>query len=192
MDALRTFTGNTEAEIWQQVAADMAQRGEWFEYEAVLQQGGYEVYVAVDIDLGGGFESGSESTTMTARLPRPVPLRFALHEQDWVHELGKLLGLTDIELGDPEIDAAFIITTNEPATLHDLLADPDLRHTLLRYRDLRLVLKPTGSAPDEEAVLEFSKDTALTDPAQLQDVYHLLLTLLQKLAPLPASTAASL
>ena len=41
MEAMRTFTGNTETEIWQQVAADMARPEEWFEYSAVLLQGGF-------------------------------------------------------------------------------------------------------------------------------------------------------
>jgi hypothetical protein len=146
------------------------------------------VQLDIDIDLGGGFESGSELTTFTARVPAQVALRFALHEQDWMHEIGKLLGLTDIELDDPEIDAAFMISTNDPATLHDLLANPELRQTLLRYRDLRLVLGPVGSDSDE-VVLEFSKDQALQEPAQLQEVYHLLLTLLQKINPVPAPIA---
>ena len=189
METTRAFTGNTETELWQQVLADMGRQDDWLKYEAVLNQGGHQIHLDVDIDLGGGFEGGSESTTLTARVPSQVPLRFALHEQDWVHEMGKLLGLTDVELGDPEVDAAFIITTNDPATLHDLLVDPELRQTLLRYRDLRLTLGPARFGPDDELVLEFSKDTALVEPAQLQEVYHLMITLLQKIAPAAVSTA---
>lgn len=187
MDNIRTFTADTEAGLWQQVAADMASHEELFEYEAVLRHGGYQVQLSVDIDLGGGFEGASESTTLAARVPGHVPLRFALHEQDWVHELGKLLGLTDIELGDPEIDAAYIITANDPAALRAALADPVLRQTLLRYPGLRLVLAPESHAPDSDVFLTAAIDQALPEPAQLQEVYHLLLALLQRLAPLPGA-----
>ena len=189
METPRTITGNTENDIWQQVAADMAGQGEWFEYEAVLQQGPYQMVLAIEIDLGGGFEGGSETTTLTARLPGSVLFRFGLHPQDWVHELGKLVGMTDVELGDPEIDAAFIITTNDPPLLHDLLADSALRQTLLRHPGLRLDLGHPTFGPDDELTLEFSTDAAISDPADLQEVYHLLLTLLQHVSPVPAPGA---
>lgn len=185
MDTTRTFSADTEAGLWQQVAADMASQGELFEYEAVLHHGGYQVQLDIDIDLGGGFESGSESTTLTAPVPGHVALRFALHEQDWMHELGKLLGLTDIELGDPELDAAYIITANDPAALRAALANPVLRQTLLRYPGLRLVLAPESHAPDSDVFLTAAIDRALPEPAQLQEVYHLLLVLLQQIAPPP-------
>ena len=187
-DTVRTFTADTEEALWQQVAADMTQQQDLFEYTADLVQGSYLVRLAIDIDLGGGFEGGFETTSFNSLVPTPTPLRFALHEQDWVHEIGKLLGLTDIELGDPELDAAFIITTNSPDALRDLLlSDPDVRQTLLRHSDARISLTPTSEEPDAAVYLLFTKDAAIVDPAELREVYHLLISILQKVSSLPAS-----
>jgi hypothetical protein len=189
METIRTFTADNEADLWQQVAADLAQGGDVFEYSAELNQRGYRIQLDIDIDLGGGFESGLETTTFTALVPGHVPFRFALHEQDWVHEIGKLLGLTDVVLGDPEIDAAYIITTNDAPVLHDLLADPALRQTLLRYQELRLSLAPRDHEPNADVLLTFYKEQGIVDPVQLQEIYHLVFTLLQQIAPLPANEA---
>lgn len=185
MDTVRTFSADTEDALWQQVAADLAQQSELFDYTAEMVQAGYHMRLAIEIDLGGGFEGGFETTAFTALVPTNTPLRFALHEQDWVHEIGKLLGLTDIELGDPELDAAFIITTNGADALRALLLlDPDLRQTLLRHTNARLTLAPASESPDSEVYLMFTKDAAIIDPTELRAVYHLMISLLQKIAPL--------
>ncbi|SMB87947.1 hypothetical protein SAMN00120144_1112 [Hymenobacter roseosalivarius DSM 11622] len=190
MDTPRVFSADTEDALWQQVTADINQQSELFEYDAELVQAGYHIRMAIDIDLGGGFEGGFETTAFTALVPNQTPLRFAMHEQDWVHEIGKLLGLTDIELGDPELDATFIITTNSADTLRALLlADPHLRQTLLRHPNARLSLAPTSERPAAEVYLMFTEDAAIIDPAELREVYHLMISLLQKITslPIPAS-----
>jgi hypothetical protein len=189
MSNVHIFSADTEATLWQEVAADIVRQGDLFNYTAELIQDGYHMQLDIDIDLGGGFEGGFQSTRMAALVPNHTSLLFALHEQDWLHELGKLLGLTDVELGDPALDAAFIITTNDVAALRELLLpDMALRQTLLRHQDCRLTLAPTSHEAGADVYLTFSTDTALTDPDELREVYHALYTLLRKIAPLPPST----
>ncbi|GAB3229172.1 hypothetical protein GCM10027346_14430 [Hymenobacter seoulensis] len=186
MTIIRTFTADTEAALWQQITADMAQQENVLDYSADLHQGGYHIWFELDIDLGGGFEGGYEFTTFSAVLPGRPSFHFALHKQDWVHEIGKVLGLTDVELGDPEVDAAFIITTNDAAALQALLADPSIRATLLKYPEMRLTLSPATHEPNAEVLLTYNLEQALTEPDQLQEIYHLIYTLLQRLAPISA------
>ena len=184
MTTLRTFSADSETDLWRQVATDMARQPDLLEYSAELQQNGFRIRFELDIDLGGGFEGGYETTYFTAAVPGRPALHFALHEQAWVHELGKLLGLTDVELGDTQLDDAFIITTNNPDELRTLLlTDPAVRHTLLKYQELRLELTPASHAPDAEVLLTFSKEQAITDPDQLREIYHMLYVLLQQLRP---------
>ncbi|RSK47372.1 hypothetical protein [Hymenobacter rigui] len=187
MDTTPTFRADTEAAVWQQVAADMAQQPDLYDYRADLYQQDFHVRLELDIDLGGGFEGGYELTTLTASVPVHTAFHFALHEQDWVHEVGKLLGLQDVELGDPELDEAFIITTNQPDTLRQILAHPEVRATLLRYPDARLALAPASHEATAPLQLTFTEERALTEPAQLQEIYHLLLVLLQQVATAPLS-----
>lgn len=185
MEPLRTYSADTEEALWQQVAADLALEENQYEYQAELLQNGHRIRFELDIDLGGGFEGGYELTTFSAVVPGKPTFHFALHEQDWVHELGKLLGLTDVELGDPDLDAAFIITTNDAVALRMLLSESVVRATLLKYRELRLTLAPTSHEPEAEVQLTFTKEEGLIDPAQLREIYHMLHWLLQRLAPVP-------
>lgn len=188
MSNRRSFTAATEDALWQQVAADLHHDPDQFEYAADLALPDSVVHLDIDIDLGGGFESGFATTTFTAAVPGAPALRFALHEQDWLHELGKLLGLTDVEIGDPELDAAFIITTNDAAALRELLAPAEVRATLLRYQECRLTLAPaTADDLTSGLLLTFTKEEALTEPDQLREVHQLLRTLLRHLAPAPGS-----
>ncbi|RPD47114.1 hypothetical protein DNI29_13270 [Hymenobacter sediminis] len=191
MESTRTYSADTEAALWQQVAADLALEENQYEYRAELLQGGYRINFELDIDLGGGFEGGYELTTFSAVVPGQPSFHFALHEQDWVHELGKLLGLTDVELGDPDLDAAFIITTNDAVALRMLLNESAVRATLLKYQELRLTLAPASHEPGAEVLLTFTKEEGITDPAQLQEIYHMLYLLLQRLTPASAGTAIS-
>jgi hypothetical protein len=191
INSIRSFSADTETELWDQISADMLRDGSMLEYAAQLNQGGYQFMLDIDIDPGGGFEGGYATTTLAALVPGAPALRFSLVEQDLVHELGKLLGLKDVELGYPALDAAFIIRTNEPGTLRTLLADEAVQTTLLKYRELRLTLAPASEAPEtteapaEAVYLVFSKEAGIVDPAQLREIYQLLLSLLRQLAPLP-------
>ncbi|MCA8832731.1 hypothetical protein [Hymenobacter pini] len=183
METPRAFRASSETDLWQQVATDLEGQADLFDYRADLHQNGYHVRLEYDIDLGGGFEGGYELTTLTADLPADTAFHFALHEQDWVHEIGKLLGLQDVEVGDAELDKTFIITTNQPDTLSPLLLQPEVRAALLRHPAGRLVLAPASSEAGVPVQLTFSEERALTDLGELQEIYHALVVILQQLQP---------
>src|SRR5688572_13784996 len=181
MENLVRITGNTEEEIWQQVANDLAQKGDILEYSAQLVQGHTDIYMTIDIDLGGGFEGGYETTSFMAPLAETKPFKFHIHEQNWVNEIGKVFGLEDVELGYPELDEAFIIKTNEPETLKALLADENLRRALLKHRECELKLSPENDEPEAQHLLTYTIDQAITEVSELREIYHMLLDLVQKL-----------
>ncbi|MBT9391821.1 hypothetical protein KLP40_01490 [Hymenobacter sp. NST-14] len=185
MQTTRIFSADSEAALWEQVTADLGRQADLYDYRAELCQQHYRVWLEIDIDLGGGFEGGYEITTLRAEVPGRPTLHFALHEQDWIHELGKLLGLQDVELGFADLDKTFIITTNDASALRQLLAEPDVHAILLRHPAGRLTLAPASDEAHAPVVLTFSEERALLEPEQLREIYHLLLRLLQQLAPAP-------
>ncbi|KAA3439761.1 hypothetical protein [Rufibacter hautae] len=181
METIKSFSAASEEELWHLVAYDMANQKELLSYSALLQQHGTQIYFDTDLDLGGGFESGISSTTFMAPVPAHVSLRFALHEQGWMDEVGKFFGMEDIELGYPDIDDAFIIKTNQPDTLKTLLSDPAIHDMLLKHKNCTLKLDEDADETGPETVLTFSKDEAILDVSELREIYRLLYEMLQKL-----------
>ena len=59
-------SGNTEEEIWQQINEQFTNNPEPLEYAVVVLQATKKIAIDIDIDLGGGFESGYETTTFTS------------------------------------------------------------------------------------------------------------------------------
>src|SRR6187399_809954 len=104
MEIIRNFRGATEEAIWQQITPDMQQQGDILEYAAEIHQLDRIIYFEIDIDLGGGFESGYETTRFQIPLPTHPTLRFHIHPEDWISEIGKFLGMEDVELGFPRMD----------------------------------------------------------------------------------------
>ena len=52
-------------------------------------------------------------TRMRAPYVNPEGFRFTIYRKGFFSDLGKLLGMQDIEVGDPEFDEAFIIKGND-------------------------------------------------------------------------------
>ena len=61
---------------------------------------------------------------------------FSLYHQDIFSEIGKLLGMQDIEIDYPEFDSSFVIKSNDKATIKALLARREICRLLLTNADL--------------------------------------------------------
>jgi sensor c-di-GMP phosphodiesterase-like protein len=57
-------------------------------------------------------DEGDRATETVTRL-REEGFRFAIYRKGFFSDLGKLMGMQDIEVGDPEFDEAFIIKGND-------------------------------------------------------------------------------
>ena len=61
---------------------------------------------------------------MRAPYVNPEGFRFTIYRKGLFSDLGKLLGMQDIEVGDPEFDEAFIIKGNDESKVRDALRQP--------------------------------------------------------------------
>src|SRR3954451_11430267 len=75
-------------------------------------------------------------TRMRAPYVNPEGFRFTAYRKGLFSELGKLLGMQDVEVGDPEIDEAFIVKGSDEYKVRELFADPEVR-ALAGVRELR-------------------------------------------------------
>ena len=67
-----------------------------------------------------------DHTRMTVALPS-LGFRFRVHEPDAFSWIGTIFGLLDIEIGEELFDQNWLIRSNSPTKIRELLSDPSLR-----------------------------------------------------------------
>ena len=80
-------------------------------------------------------------TRMRAPYVNPEGFRFTIYRKGFFSDLGKLLGMQDIEVGDPEFDEAFIIKGNDEDRVRVLFANPKIRQMIQDQPKIRLEVK---------------------------------------------------
>jgi hypothetical protein len=172
MQKEKVFTGNNEEEVWKKLAADIKANEESVEYHAVLIQNNSGITLDIDIDPGGGFENGDSSTRFTSDISQ-TSFRLAIHPQNFVDDIGKLLGLEDVIIGYPEFDKKFIIKTNNGGKTQTIFAEKDCREILESLDDF--TLETTGNDENCNGVqnqLILNIDEGITDTNLLKKIYH--------------------
>lgn len=174
MDNTNVIKGASEDEIWQQINTQFLQNPEPLGYTAVIEQGGYKIVLDIDIDLGGGFESGYETTSLTCQLPTATPFRFAIHEEHFTDEIGKFFGMQDVVLGYDEFDKKLIIKTNDPDKLRQVFSHESVRSVILQLENfvLGITTHHVADSGNKEPFLELTIERGITEVALLRQVYH--------------------
>jgi hypothetical protein len=187
MEEYRHFTGATEEELWQQVEQDFAKDPDPFEYSAILTQGGRDVTLVIDIDPGGGFENGYESTVLSAPFHNADHFKFALHHEGFLDEIGKFFGMQDLEIGDAAFDAAVVVKSSDATRIRTLLQDGALRSTLQELTDFTFeIVLPHGEETEQNhSQLRLTLNDGVNDPESLRPLYRAFFQTLVALEPSP-------
>lgn len=177
MDVDKTYTGTTEEQIWSQIATDIDE--DILEYHAVIKQGYVNIYLDIDIDLGGGFEGGYATTNYRAPL-NITSFEFAIHEEHFTDEIGKFFHMQDVEIGYPDLDDHLIIKTNNVEKVKTLFTDEQTRQTFttLENFDFGIRLHNIEDSDEKQAFLELNIEDGITDIATLRNLYHAFYTVL--------------
>lgn len=183
MQDIRHLSAENEDQLWRQLEADLAQNEDALEYEAILQHGSRTFALDIDVDLGGGFESGYETTTFSAALDNPSQFRFGFHHQSFLDNMGKFLGMQDIEIGDPAFDAAVVVKSSDEAKVRALLSNGALRAALTGLENFTLEFNlPSALDSDHEhSKLTLTVEEAVTEPARLRPLFEIFLRVLKTL-----------
>jgi hypothetical protein len=162
-------------EVWRQLSEEIG---------AEVVQGGFgkggnkvQAHVGpwtVTLDLGYSDEYG-ESVVKRLRAPYVYPegFRFTIYRKGFFSDLGKLLGMQDIEVGDPEFDEAFIIKGNDEERVRDLFVNPKIRQLIQAQPKVRLEVKDSEGwfgprFPDDVDELHFEVLDVIKDVERLQ------------------------
>ncbi len=176
MASEKQITGTTEDEIWEHLTKDLAAGAELLEYNTVIRHGNHSIVLNIYVDVGGGFESGYETTTFVSPLNTNNDFRFALHKEDFLDEVGKFFGMQDVVIGDTEFDRNVVVKSNNEAKVKEVFSDVSTREA---FQTLKDDFTFATTMHDGKKVLEFSIERGITDPVELRKIYHCFHTVLK-------------
>ncbi|MEO8771703.1 MAG: hypothetical protein ABI402_16525 [Ferruginibacter sp.] len=181
MEKQKLIKGNNDAEIWEQVRADMDDISYPFMYKADIQHNDKSVFLNIETDLGGGFESGFQSTGLTAPIPirfttlssrinEHKDFRFALHDEDFIDKVGKFFGMEDVKTGYLEFDKKLVVKTNDIQRIKEIFADEQTRKLFQSLPGFNLHIAYYDHE-DKHSSLELTIDRDITNVDELHKIY---------------------
>jgi len=178
---VKILRGDSEEEIWSQLQEDVKDDIPFVDnYEVVVKQQDTTVQISIEIDFGGGFESGFESTTFVSQLYLAKPFHFLLQREGFLVEVGKLLGMEDVEIGDLEFDERVRIKTNDVDRIKQVLHGQENKTFIQSWESYELSL---SSDTDDPHILVFKLqlEEAIVNPTELRTYYHVFRSLLKEI-----------
>jgi hypothetical protein len=123
----KMIAANSEETVWKRISTDLGGDKTPLQYHVLIYHDTKKVQLDIDVDPGGGFEGGFESTIFTAVVPDLDGFSFALNHEDFVDAIGKFFGMKDSIIGYPEFDEKLIVKTNDPEKVKNIFADESVR-----------------------------------------------------------------
>jgi hypothetical protein len=186
---LRKLFGPSQNEIWQHVAAGV---GGQFDPTRWTGRGG-KVTVEVGewtLTLDTYTVSNGKSSTTFTRMRAPYVnrdgFRFVIYRAGLFTPLGKMLGMQDIEIGQPPFDRDFVLKSSNPPQLRRILADPALRQMISAHPRIQLEVKDDegwfgAKFPDGVDELCFTSLGVIKDIELLHNLFDLFAHALNRL-----------
>jgi len=143
MGVLRRIFGPSKEEVWKQLAeeirADFVEGGSWKGSKVKGQV--KQWIVTLDTYVVSTGKANMVFTRMRAPYVNKDGLRFKIYRRGFFSNLGKLLGMQDIEIGFSDFDDEFIIKGNNPEQIRLLFANPAVRELIQAQSSITLEVK---------------------------------------------------
>jgi hypothetical protein len=186
------FFGPSKDEVWQrlseEIGADFVRGGFWKGGKVQARVGPWTV--TLDLHTShhqhGNHHSHTTYTRLRAPYVNPEGFRFTVYRQGLFSGLGKLLGMQDIEVGDPEFDEAFIVQGNDESKVRELFADPKIRALVQAQPQIHLEVRDSEgwfgpSFPEGVDELHFQVVGVIKDVDRLKALFDLFAAVLDRL-----------
>ena len=131
-------------------------------------------------------------TRMRAPFVNPTGFRFTVYRATAFSGLGKLLGMQDVEIGDPPFDRDFIVKANDETRVRTLLTSQRLRELIAAQPAIRFSVEDDEGwfgtkFPEGVDKLEFLVVGVVKDIERLKGVYDLFAETLEELCHIGAA-----
>src|SRR4051812_30014323 len=186
--------GPGKDEVWrqlsQEIGAELVEGGFWKGDKVQAHVGPWTITLDTYTESTG--ESSTTYTRMRAPYINPEGFRFTIYRRGPFSALGKLLGMQDIEVDDPEFDEAFIIKGNDESRVRDLLASPAIRRMIQAQPRIRLEVKDSEGwfgprFPDDVDELRFLATGVIKDLDRLKALFELFAAVMDQLCRIGAA-----
>jgi hypothetical protein len=188
MGVLRKIFGPSQAEVWQQLCNEIGARyvdgGFWKGDKVEAHVGEW----AVTLDTYSVSTGNTHVTYTRIRAPyvNMDGFRFTIYRKSVFSGIGKLLGMQDIEIGDPEFDREFIIKTNNEVKAIALFSNEKIRRLIQAQPSIHLEIKGDNgwfgrSFPEGVDELYFQVAGIIKDIERLKSLYELFAEVLNHL-----------
>lgn len=180
MGMLRRVFGPSREEIWRllsdEIQANYVDGGIWKSDRVEARHG--EWIVTLDTYTVSTGKVTITYTRMRAPYVNADGFRFRIYRRGVFSDLGKLLGMQDVEVGEPAFDQDFIIKGTDDGRLRHLFGDPALRELIRRQPEMDLsVIDDDGwfgaTVPDNVDILTFTVAGVVKDIERLKGLYEM-------------------
>jgi len=186
--------GPSQDEIWgrlsEEIGAQFAPGGFW--KRAKVQKQVDRWTILLDTFNRNQGKHNHVVTRLRAPFINPDGFRFTFYQAGPLSALGRVLGMQDVEIGDPEFDDAFVVKGNDESRLVDLFADPKLRDLFASLPRMRLEVKDSEgwfgpTFPPDADELYLTTGGVLKDLDQLKGCFAVFSALLHRLCVIGAA-----
>lgn len=172
MDTQKIIYGENAEQVFEQVNADFDSDPDMLDYDVLIEQGGRKIILEIDIDPGGGFESGIQTTTISAHLKTTPGFGFAIHHEDILDEIGKFFGMQDVITGYTEFDKKVVVKTDDEERVKSLFDSAGVRSVFGSLTGFTFGIGRHHTDHEKKAAfLEFNIDRAIMDAVELKAIY---------------------
>ncbi len=183
-----SWFGPSKDEVWrqlsQEIGAEFVEGGFWQGNKVQVHVGPWTVTLDTHTESSG--ESSVTYTRMRAPYVNPEGFRFTIYRKNLFSDLAKLMGMQDIEVGDPEFDEAFIIKGNDESRVVSLFSNSKIRQMTQDQPQIRLEVKDSEGwfgpkFPENVDELQFQVVGVIKDVERLKALFDLFAAVLDQL-----------
>jgi hypothetical protein len=188
MSLLRQLLGPGREEIWRQLCGEINAQyvpgGLWQGDKVVARLEPWTV--TLDTYTVSTGKSSASYTRFRAPFVNRDGFRFTIYRRGLFSDLGKLLGMQDVEIGDEAFDQEFILQGTDEARLRGLLANPRIKDLIRQQRSVRLCVQDDegwfgAEFPEGVDELQLTVPGIVKDVERLKQLYELFAELLHQL-----------
>jgi hypothetical protein len=180
--------GPSQKDIWRQLSAETQAsfvEGGFLKSDKVQATHG-QWTVTLDKYVVSTGKATVVFTRMRAPYVNPDGFRFRVYRHGMFSGLGKMLGMQDVEVGQPDFDRDFIIKGTDEGKLRQLFANSKIRELIAGQKDIDFSVKDDEGwfgphFPDGVDELDFRVLGVIKDIERLKHLYELFAATLDEL-----------